>query len=159
MCLFTSSFILFLSSGAQLTWSIKVWSGAPLRQGKSAMPMCSMEQKRCISVASRGWQRGEKWGHGDDEWGTKNIYPAAAPTHHQYFSCSWSHLKKFTCPQAVRSVSQRSTLRWMISYGLTIVPADWLSARTRPERTASVSVKHAGTYCTLHNIKRRSGGA
>ncbi len=60
--------------------------------------MCSMEQKRCISVASRGMTREKrKRGNGDDERGTKNIYPAAAPTRHQYFSGSWSHLKKFTC--------------------------------------------------------------
>lgn len=35
-------------------------SSASPRRGKSAMPMCSMEQKRCISVASREGDEGER---------------------------------------------------------------------------------------------------
>lgn len=57
-----------------------------------------MEQKRCISVASKGVTREKrKRENGDDEWSTKNIYPAVASTRHQYFISSWCHLKKFTC--------------------------------------------------------------
>lgn len=124
-------------------------SFGPVHQwGGGNLPcQCAQWNRRDALVWHQGgWQGEKKRGNGDDEWGTKNIYPADAPTHHQYFSRSWSHLKKFTCPPAALSVSQRSTLWWMISYGLMIVPADWLSASTGLERTLRQSVEHAGIY-------------
>lgn len=119
-------------------------------EGKSAMPMCSMEQKRCISVASRGMTREtRKRGNGDDEWGTKNIYPADASNPPSIFQQWLDSSKEVHLHHTLRclSASQRSTLRWMISYGLMMVPADWLSAR-------SVSVELA---FTVHNVNRRTG--
>lgn len=40
----------------------------------------------------------KKRGNGDDELGTKNIYPADAPTRHQYFSSSWESSKELHLP-------------------------------------------------------------
>lgn len=108
-----------------------------------------MEQKRCISVASRGMTREtRKRGNGDDEWGTKNIYPADAPNLPSIFQQWLDSSKEVHLHHTLRclSASQRSTLRWMISYGLMTVPADWLSAR-------SVSVERA---YTVHNVNRRA---
>lgn len=107
------------------------------------MPMCSMEQKRCISVASRGMTREKrKRGNGDDECRTKNIYPADGPTLHQYLNGSLSHLKKFTCtthcavcqPEVNTAVDD---LIWS---------DDSSSELALSQDGAGVPMKHAGIY-------------
>lgn len=63
MCSSAASLILSLSLALSLTVvlsKLNFCSSAPPRRGKSAMPMCSMEQKRCISVASREGDEGGK---------------------------------------------------------------------------------------------------
>lgn len=124
----------FLSSAVQLRWSIKVWCSAPQRQGDSAMPVCSMEQKRCISVTSwvLTWGGRKRVEMEMKSEGLK-IFTLKLPLLAiNFLSSGCSHLKNFTCPHAALSVSQRSTLRRMISYGPMVVPADWLLARTGP---------------------------
>lgn len=152
MCSSAASLILSLSLALSLTVvlsKLNFCSSAPPRRGKSAMPMCSMEQKRCISVASR---EGDEGGKGKKERSERENmemtswvealkiftpllpppFPSLAPSlpppslpssifHRCLMSSGEAHLRRR------RPVSQRSALRRMISYGLMMVPAGWLA--------------------------------
>lgn len=149
----------FSGCGVQQTWKINFWTSAPVRQGKSAMPMCSMEQKRCISVASRSVTRekGRKRENGDDERSTKNIYPADAPACHQYFISSWCHLKKFTCTTNCAACQPEvntaaNDLIWSDDSSSRLA----FSQNSAGENAKSVSEACVHAY-TVHNVNRRAG--